>query len=266
MNTTPCSDPFRSSNPLYKIATRQNFAKEEFTFGPSLEVLEMLLRKVSLGNFSFSVVDFRTYTFPYHSPNSIEVTGYSPEEMPNLEWVTTVIHPDHLPLFNAYTEKGMRFATQLSAERKKRSVISHCFKCLHGKRKEYFWLYQQLPLSGIDQNGALLYSITLMSDVTHLHGHDDQPTWSIIERMDDGSYKYLIGSEIRGAVAPVIAFTSRELEVLDLSAMGFNAREIAGRLNVSYETIVTHRKNIIRKSKSKNISEAVASALNAGYL
>jgi DNA-binding CsgD family transcriptional regulator len=265
MNITPCSDTFKSSNPLYQIAVGQNFAKEEFSFGPSLEVLEMLLRKISLGNFCFGVVDFRTYTFPYYSPNSIEVMGYSPEEMPNLEWVTTVIHPDHLPLFNEYTEKGMRFATQLPAERKKRSIINHCFKCLHGKRKEYFWLYQQLPLS-VDQNGALLYSITLITDVIHLHGSDDQPTWSIIERMPDGSYKYLIGSETEKAASPVIAFTNRELEVLNLSAMGFSAKEIAARLNVSYETVVTHRKNITRKSKSKNISEAVASALNAGYL
>ena len=50
----------------------------------------------------------------------------------------------------------------------------------------------------------------------------------------------------------------RELETLNFVSYGLTSPEIAEQLNLSRETIETHRKNIIRKLKASNIVEAVA--------
>lgn len=51
--------------------------------------------------------------------------------------------------------------------------------------------------------------------------------------------------------------TSRERQVLQLSAMGSPIKQIAERLGISERTVEKHRSNIIQKTKSENIMEAV---------
>lgn len=261
------SEAFKSSSPLYKISVNQNFAGEEIQLGAVVDAMEMLYKNVSFGNFFFNVIDWRTYSYPYNSKNSLEVMGYTNEEMTNIEWLNTVIHPDHVPIFNDYAVKILGFVTALPRDVMARTTMNHCFKCMHGRRKEYFWLYQRVQPTFIDKNGILVCSITVITDVSHLHGANDLPTWSVTERLDDGSFKYLMGSEGENEVLnKQKSLTSRELDILNLCAQGFNNKEICKRLNLGYETVVTHRKNIIKKTHSKNITEAVAYALNAGYL
>lgn len=52
-------------------------------------------------------------------------------------------------------------------------------------------------------------------------------------------------------------FTAREKQVLVLSAKGDPVKRIADRLGISVRTVEKHRSNIIRKTKSGNIIEAV---------
>lgn len=262
------SSPFVSSNPLYDIVTQQNFAKEEIQFAPTIEVLEMLFQNMAFGNFFINVIDFRDYTYPYNSPNSVEVMGYTPGQMTNLDWLITTIDPNQLAAFMDYTSKIMTYITALPTERKRRVVANHCFRVFHGVRKEYFWLYQQNHMSYIDTNGAIVYSISSITDVTHLHGTGTNVAWSLTERMEDGSCIYLIGSESDQVQMQTnkALLTTRETEILNLSARGFGNQEIAKRLGVGYQTIITHRKKILKKTRSKNMPEAVAFAINLGYL
>jgi len=51
--------------------------------------------------------------------------------------------------------------------------------------------------------------------------------------------------------------TSRERQVLELSATGCPIRQIAERLGISERTVEKHRSNIIQKTKTENIMEAV---------
>ena len=267
MNSKIASSPFISSNPIYNLAVRQDFANEEIQFGPTIDVLEMLFKNMSFGNFFINILDFRDFTYPYNSPNSIEVMGYTNEQMTNLEWLLTIIDPLHLPIFNDYAVKVVSFLTGLPAERKKRVMLNHSLHLLHGVRKEYLWFYQQHHMSYIDKNGALVYSLSFITDVTHLHGENDLPTWSITERMEDGTYVYLIGSASEHLKAPdKVLLTTREMDIINLSARGLTIKEMAKRLRIGYETIITHRKKILRKTRSKNMPEAVAFAINLGYL
>ncbi len=48
--------------------------------------------------------------------------------------------------------------------------------------------------------------------------------------------------------------SDRELEVLELLLYGLSNKDVADRLNLSYHTVTTHRRNIMKKTKSKNIS------------
>ena len=49
----------------------------------------------------------------------------------------------------------------------------------------------------------------------------------------------------------------REIEVLGLIMLGYTTREIADKLFISYETVKSHRKNILEKTGAKNTASLV---------
>lgn len=60
--------------------------------------------------------------------------------------------------------------------------------------------------------------------------------------------------------------TERETDVLKLIARGKSAKEIAGTLGVSVRTAETHRQNLRRKLKARNVVELTLYAIMNGYV
>lgn len=60
--------------------------------------------------------------------------------------------------------------------------------------------------------------------------------------------------------------TSTEREILREIAIGKTTKEIAAGRNLSFHTIITHRKNIFRKLDVNNIHEATKYAMRAGLI
>ena len=61
-------------------------------------------------------------------------------------------------------------------------------------------------------------------------------------------------------------FTNREIQVLKLSAQGAAVKQIAAQLGISVRTVEKHRSNIIQKTRTSNITEAVFYASNKQLL
>lgn len=60
--------------------------------------------------------------------------------------------------------------------------------------------------------------------------------------------------------------TSREMEVLDLLSRGLSSMEIADRLFISPHTVDFHRRQLLKKTSSKNIAELIGNAYRQGLL
>lgn len=60
--------------------------------------------------------------------------------------------------------------------------------------------------------------------------------------------------------------TSTEKEVLKEIALGHTTKEIAAHRNLSFHTVITHRKNIFRKLEVNNVHEAIKYAMRAGLI
>ena len=82
----------------------------------------------------------------------------------------------------------------------------------------------------------------------------------------------LIGPESLTAFAPHpdalrrTGITARELEVLQLVALGLSTREIADKLFVSISTVKTHTSSIFQKLDARRRTQAVQMAKAAGLL
>lgn len=70
-------------------------------------------------------------------------------------------------------------------------------------------------------------------------------------------------TEVTCAPTPL---SSREIEIVQLSAKGLIAKEIADTLNLSTHTVYTHRKNIMKKLQISSSSELVLYAVSKGLV
>jgi DNA-binding CsgD family transcriptional regulator len=60
--------------------------------------------------------------------------------------------------------------------------------------------------------------------------------------------------------------TVREFEVLKLLTKGYTTRGIALILNISSETVTTHRKNLLKKFRVKNCAELIYVVIKFGLI
>jgi len=64
-------------------------------------------------------------------------------------------------------------------------------------------------------------------------------------RSEEGEL-WLVLPKRRGAASPFAALSPRQRQVAELAALGSSAKDIAVALDVGYETVRTHLKNIYR--------------------
>ena len=60
--------------------------------------------------------------------------------------------------------------------------------------------------------------------------------------------------------------TPQEYRVLKLLADGFSSRMIADKLNISFYTAETHRRNLLTKFKAANVAELIKKATKVYWL
>lgn len=63
-----------------------------------------------------------------------------------------------------------------------------------------------------------------------------------------------------------VSLSEREVEIIKLIAGGCTTKEIGDKINLSFHTISTHRKNIFRKLRIRNSSELILYALKKGII
>ena len=61
-------------------------------------------------------------------------------------------------------------------------------------------------------------------------------------------------------------FTNREKEIIRKISEGYDFNNLAEHFNLSPHTINTHKKNILKKSHCKNITELVTKCIREGII
>lgn len=62
------------------------------------------------------------------------------------------------------------------------------------------------------------------------------------------------------------SITEREKEILSLLAIGLSSKEIAEKLFISPHTVEYHRRQLLKKTKSRNIAQLIGTVYRMGIL
>lgn len=60
--------------------------------------------------------------------------------------------------------------------------------------------------------------------------------------------------------------TDREIQVLSMIAKGLSSQQIALKLDISFETVKVHRRNMLKKAKTHNTFELIRLAIQRRWI
>ncbi|MGG5507081.1 MULTISPECIES: LuxR C-terminal-related transcriptional regulator [unclassified Myroides] len=173
------------------------------------------------------------------------ITGFSAQEM-TTELYLQNVHPEDL---DAFFEKELQVQAFTNSLRYHK-LFKYKFEYTYRMRKAdgtYFLLLQEYQALEVNKEGYWAKSIVRHTLLNADCGSYDQAHFKIYDK-EQGIYLDLDNK---------IKLTKREYEIIQLIKEGLTSKEISNALNLSTNTIQTHRKNILNKTNTHSFIELI---------
>lgn len=198
----------------------------------------------------------------YSSPGIAGLLGYEADEL-SLSLLYAAIHPEDLPAVIRASALASEFLQLhgLVPGQSTAAPVPPCFSVdyrLRCRAGHYLHVLRQNFIIAQDAAGRPLATASLFTDIT---AHKN--TVDVRFSLDHPDFASWLAA--RKGKREEDELSSREQEILALILAGETNAAIAEKLFISYFTVKTHRRNIQRKIKSKNVSQRLAH-LGAGMV
>ena len=120
------------------------------------------------------------------------------------------------------------------------------------------WIMIQYTDQIISEEGFPMYGLMMMTDISHLK-YNGQSMMSILNTEDETCQIFYCSEKNEISTEEPInhKITARETEVLTKLTKGLSSKQIADQLDISINTVSTHRQNMLLKTGSKSTGELV---------
>lgn len=172
------------------------------------------------------------------------VTGHDEDKF-TIDFLLNSIHPDDLDYFLSCEEKNLKFTNSLLFGDHFKYMLSYTYR-IRTASGDYIRVMQECQALEVNQSGHLIKTLVIHKKIEY---SDTTPENDL--RVFDKSQGIYIDMENS------YNLSKREFQILNLIKEGYNSQEVADQLNVSKNTVLTHRKNILNKTKSNSFIELV---------
>ncbi|MDN3657471.1 LuxR C-terminal-related transcriptional regulator [Ferruginibacter paludis] len=214
-----------------------------------------------IGESYYFILNHNTLSFEYVCKEIKSVMGFDPAEF-NVGFMNSRLHPNDFTWFLSLGEKLVNFFSSIPLEKLKKYKVRYDVRYRKKDGTYARILYQGLMLEH-DENGGILRTLAVHTDITYLK-QDGKPTLSFIGL--DGEPSFVDVGLQNKFIERRDELTMREKEVLHLLIEGKLSKEIGDILNISKQTVDTHRKNMLRRNKLTNTSELIGKAIRYGWI
>jgi DNA-binding CsgD family transcriptional regulator len=226
-----------------------------------LELYKKLLNFFQVGDYYYFIFNIKNIGFDLVSLQIENVLGYSKSEF-TVPLFMDILHPDDRPYFLSFETKTAEFLQQLPIEKIMKYKVRYDFR-IKKKNGEYIRVLHQVIIFEHDDEGGIIRSLGVHTDITHLK-RDGKPVLSLIGL--DGEPSYLDINIKNKEIKSKEILTPREKDVLRLLIEGNLSKEVSCILNISKQTVDRHRKNMLQKNNLNNTSELIGKAIRNGWL
>jgi len=218
---------------------------------------------VAPGPYYYFVYDGGTKEIIYASNTLKDFTGLDPANYKLADYLGC-IHPDDLKhqyecervagdyLFNIVTKSDYMHYK-----------VTYSYRVKDAQGVYRIVLHQGIAFN-VDDNGLMDQTLHIETDVSHIVKNNNMRL-SLVGINGRRSYMSIdpYGDH---RLNETQLFTARELDILRLMTGGTTAKDIADQLGISYNTVRTHKQNMLHKCDVKNSGELIAKALKLNML
>lgn len=224
----------------------------------------MLQALATLGNSGVSVFDLFKKSHLFYSPNFGSLLGYSSAiiQKNGHDFWDSKIHPDD---FIALMENGislLKLFFQFSTDEKVNYKLINEYRILNAANN-YVRIIEQHQALELDKSGNIWLTLSTI---------DLSPNQNLSEE-----FKSLLHNFRTGNIIPFrdekkeldeigLALSKREIQILRMVKEGLLSKEISYNLDISLNTVNTHRQHVLEKLGVNNSMEAVLYASRLGLL
>lgn len=230
----------------------------------ALDIVEQVASLFSPGNFYYYILNFVTFKMDFVSEGVKNVLGIEPNEF-TLDKVFSLYHPDDMTNLHKKEKASIGFKMdKLTTEEITKYKTVYLVRIILDDGAEKTILHQARAIS-ISQDGKVQQVMGVHTDISHLNISIDNKV-SFISQNGPNYYYNEKNNSFDLLYDSKKLLTNREREILSEAAKGKTTNDIASTLHISPHTVNTHKKNIIKKTNSKNFTQLITKCIREGIV
>jgi hypothetical protein len=201
----------------------------------------------NINNSFIAVIDLIKMSYQYVSPNIKTAIGFSVEDFMNngVKLVFDNYHPDTLMTQKAIHKECTKFLDKLKTKDKPKYRFCYDVRLKH-LNGNFIRFLQRNRFLMFDDAGKPMLVLVVCNDITEFR--TEQKQTFLITKVSKGKETIVLKKEFYPEYENGI-LTRKETEVWKMVSEGYKSKEIAIKLDISPNTVLTHRKRIIKKLK-----------------
>lgn len=254
---------FSFKNHLQKVYYANDFIEEE--------KIKSLLSEFSRLNVAFNytapllfAIDYVKSEYIVMTGGAQLITGHDPRAFleSGIPMLIDIYQKDDFRVFNEdIFTRNTNFLAGQPQSAHHQFIFSYNFRVRHNNGK-YIPIFQRGCYVTSKETGLPLYSLGMVLDISMFK--NDSVMYHSIEKVENTNgilTKVLVEENHFFPCAEDKILSVRERKILSYMAEGFSSKQIAGKLNISENTVSNHRKNMLKKTNTKNVAELISFAL-----
>ena len=206
------------------------------------------------------LIDYSKASYLVMTESTKIITSYDPRDFLDggLEQLLDIFQPDDFKIYNQEVfPRNLAFLKKQPQNLHDRFLFSYNFRVKH-KNGQLISLLQQGNYVTSPTTGLPLFSMGYVIDITTFKQNDlIYHTIDEIDRQQPILNRRRLEENIFFPNEEDRILSKRETCILSYMAEGLSSKQIADKLKISENTVANHRKNMLRKSNSKNVAQLI---------
>lgn len=229
----------------------------------TIQIENIIADMMAVGNYYHYVINIKEGTIHNCSNSILDIHGL--KSIPHsIQDIIDLIHPEDISFVVEAERMTIEKHIEIGFEHTLNLKDSYCFRMKTANGNYELFHHQAIHIM-LSEQGELLRSINIHTNIHHLTPINNYIALvsGIGNRNDfhQMSYKNRL---LKNSIPE--SLTNREREILRHIANGHTSEEISQLFTISNHTVRTHRKNILRKTQTKNSSELIKKCVEWGLL
>lgn len=226
-------------------------------------ILELISEVFIPGDHYHYLIDILKQEITHQHRNITRIHGL--DTVPTrLQQIIDLIHPDDIPFVLKAEEHCYQKISAIGVQYLPSLKSCYCFRMRVADGSYHLFHHQAITLV-TDSDNRIARSLNIHTDISYLSSDNNYIATVIGFNNRDDFYQIdLSPSPCEQAKDNML--TKRELQLLPYIAQGKSSTEIAKQLKISTLTVRVHRKNILRKTNTRNSSSLIKRCIELGLL